>query len=145
MPHLFRIFGVLLLLVGLWWIRSFLGAKYLPTAETEEQAKAEITSALDREDYVTAVSLADRGLQIAPLNWLLYYQRGLAEVALSSRQLTIRDFGIAKYLYLLWPELYLREGEVWFNEGEIDRESRCFTAGRFIRCRSIRGTSGHVH
>ena len=53
------------------------------------------------------------------MDWLLYYKRAVAEAALSNSHVAaLRDFTIARYLYRLWPDLCLREGEVWLGLGE---------------------------
>ena len=120
-PPLFRFFGLILVLIGLWWMSSFFGGTTLPTTASEDELRHEITSAIDKENYTAVRGLADAGLQIAPLDWLLYYKRGVAEIALANpRQSALRDFGIANYLYPLWPDLYLDQGVVWLAAGEVD-------------------------
>ncbi len=117
----FRVFGLVLVLIGLWWMSSFFGGAGLATTATQDEIRNEITSAIDREDYLAVPALADAGLQVAPLDWLLYYKRGLAEVALNiPHRLALRDFTISNYLNPLWPDLYFHQGEVWLSAGEID-------------------------
>jgi hypothetical protein len=100
---------------------TFFGFKLLPTADAVERIKTDITAAIDREDYTSVPSLAAAGLRIAPLDWLLYYKRGVADVALSRpRDLALRDFGAANYLNPLWPDLCLHEGQAWLAVGEVD-------------------------
>jgi hypothetical protein len=118
---LFRVFGFSLVLIGLWWMSSVFGGTTLPTTATQDQLRAEIVSAIDRNDYEAADRLSDEALEVGPLNWLAYYQRALAEVGLTnSRRAALRDFGISNYLYPFWPDLYLHQGEVWLGVGEID-------------------------
>lgn len=117
----FRVAGLALVLISLWWMSSFLGGTVLPTAASENQIRNAITAAIDHEDYGAVSALANDGLRIAPLDWMLYYKRGLAEVVLGvPHQLPLRDFTIANYLNPLWPNLYLEEGEIWLAAGDID-------------------------
>ena len=117
----FRAAGLVLILIGLWWMSSFLGGTVLPTTTDAENVKAEITSAIDREDYAAVSPLAVTGLEVAPLDWMFYYKRGLAEVALGNpHQLAVRDFTIANFLNPLWPNLYLDEAQVWLAGGDTD-------------------------
>ena len=121
LPRIFRIFGLLLVTIGLWWIATIAGIKAPPTSATLERLKTQITNSINREDYAGVPDLVDRGLKVVPLDWLLYYKRGLAEVALGNlHQIAIRDFSVANYLNPLWPDLYLHEGEVWLGIGEGD-------------------------
>ena len=63
--------------------------------------------------------LAAEAVEIAPLSWESYFQRGFAEAAAyRQRAEVLRDFAIARYLLPNWPELYLKEGEAWIGVGE---------------------------
>jgi hypothetical protein len=117
----FRVVGVVLIAVGIWWMSTVFGLKSLPVANEVESIKAETTGAIDRGDYNSVPSLAQNGLRIAPLDWLLYYKRAIAEVVLfQSHDLAVRDFEIARYLNRLWPDLPLYEGEAWLSVNEPD-------------------------
>ena len=120
-PTIFRGIGVLLISIGTWWMGAFFGFKSLPVADDVERIKTDITATIDHQDYAAVPVLVDEGLRIAPLDWLLYYKRGVAEVAQSRlRELAMRDFGAANYLNPLWPDLCLHEGQVWLAAGETD-------------------------
>ena len=72
-------------------------------------------------NYSSAISLGEKGLKIAPLNWEFYYQRGLAEAALYQPRPNIeRDFAIARYLMPNRPDVALKEGLVWLSVGDED-------------------------
>jgi O-antigen ligase len=118
---LFRFLGALFVTVAAWWSASIFGAKTLPTTASLDRVVAQIQVASQREDYEKVLQLVSQDLNIAPLNWELYYQRGFAEAALDRpRSQTSRDFAVARYLLPNWPDLYLKEGKVWLAVGEPD-------------------------
>lgn len=117
---IFRILGFFFVAVGLWWSASELGFKRTPPTEaTVEQLTTETEAANTRANYEQAILLANEGLAASPLNWVLYYERGLAEAATYRKRDEIqRDFAIASYLLPNWPDLPLNEGLVWLRAGE---------------------------
>src|SRR5438477_4887204 len=67
------------------------------------------------------IERTSKALEIAPLNWELYFKRGFAEAALyRPRAEIVRDFAAARYLLPNWGNLYLKEGVVWLSLGEPD-------------------------
>ena len=117
----FRLLGISFIAIGIWWFSSILGAKVLPTTASLRQSFDEIESARATEDYQTMLERASKTLEIAPLNWELYFKRGFAEAAMHHpRSETLRDFAAARYLLPNWPELYLKEGLVWLDADEPD-------------------------
>jgi tetratricopeptide (TPR) repeat protein len=120
-PIAFQLFGIIFIAVGTWWFASIRGANVLPTIATLERSFQEIESASESEDYRAMLERASKALKIAPLNWELYFKRGFAEAALyHPRTETLRDFAAARYLLPYWPDLYLKEGEVWLGVGDPD-------------------------
>ena len=118
-PIVFRSLGILFSAVGLWWIASIAGAKTLPTTASLDRLNERAETASQDEDYQSMLARVSEALKIAPLNWELYFKRGFAEAALHHpRAETQRDFAIARYLLPNWPELYLKEGQVWAGVGE---------------------------
>lgn len=117
----FRLLGIFFIAVGIWWFASVLSAQILPTSAGLRRSLQEIESARIKEDYQTMLERASKALQIAPLNWELYFKRGFAEAAMhQSRSETLRDFAAARYLLPDWPDLYLKEGTIWLGVGERD-------------------------
>jgi O-antigen ligase len=112
---IFRVVGVILIAVGGWWIASVCGAKTLPTTATVDRLRSEINAALGAEDYNRVLTLTSEALTIAPLEWEFYFKRGAGEAGSRSTSLVERDFAIARYLLPNWPDLYLRESQVWFE------------------------------
>ena len=64
--------------------------------------------------------MASRALEIAPLEWSLYYDRAAAEAHLHSSTAAQRDFAIARFLLPQWPDLWWKEGATWAVVGEMD-------------------------
>ena len=117
----FRFFGIFLLLTSAWWFASIIGEFGPPTSATANRLEKETETATTEGDYTIALDQANTGLAAAPLDWLLYYHRGVAGAALFRPRAEIsRDFAIARYLFPHWPDLYLREGQTWLSLGELD-------------------------
>jgi hypothetical protein len=117
---LFRIIGGVLLAVGLWWL-AFAHVKSPPTTDTVERLRTQIDHAIALEDYDKVAALSSEALTIAPLDWMFYFKRGVAEAGLAEpRSKVLLDFAIARYLLPNWPDLYLRQGMVWLGTDEPD-------------------------
>lgn len=117
----FHFAALLLFAISGWWFASIIDETRLPTSEEVARLEHETESAASVGDYERALEAANAGLEAAPLDWLLYYHRGVAEAALYLTQAeTRRDFAIARYLYPHWPDLYLREGQAWMERGDPD-------------------------
>ncbi len=118
---IYRAFGVVLVAFAICWIASVAGAGRFPTTATVSRLEREVEQAVSQSDYQRAFEQANKGLALAPLDWLLYYHRGVAEAGLyHPRAEASRDFAIARRIFGLWPDLYLREGNVWLELGEPD-------------------------
>ena len=118
-PIVFRSLGIFLSAAGLWWIASIAGAKTLPTTASLDRLEERAEAASQDEDHQSMLERISEALKIAPLNWELYFKRGFAEAALHHpRAETLRDFAVARYLLPNWPDLYLKEGQVWAGVGE---------------------------
>ena len=115
----FRAIGIVLIALSICWITSVAGVGKFPTTERIVRLERNSEQALSRGDYERALAQSNEGLVIAPLDWLLYYSRGVAEAALyRPRPDALRDFAVARHLFANWPDLYLREGNVWIDLGE---------------------------
>ena len=116
----FRIIGGVLLSVGLWWL-GFAHVKSPPTTATLERVRTQIDHAVELEEYDKVAALSSEALAIAPLDWMFYFKRGIAEAGLiESRSKVLLDFAIARYLLPNWPDLYLKQGMVWLDVSEPD-------------------------
>lgn len=119
-PMLFRLCGVALVLIGTVWLASIF-SRSLPTSATVEHLVTQLELENGVGNYTQTTSLTDRLLNIAPLNWQAYYQRGLASAALyKSRPDIQRDFAIARYLMPNRPDVALNEGIIWLSVGDED-------------------------
>lgn len=117
--NVFRGFGVILLALSVCWMASIAGANRIPTTAKVSRLERETEAAVAQSDYGRGLELANEGLRIVPLDWLLYYHRGLCQIALYQPRLRAeQDFAIARHLFPLWPELYFKEGMVWLGVGE---------------------------
>jgi hypothetical protein len=118
---IYRAIGVMLLAFAICWIASVAGTGRFPTTATVARLEREVEHAVSQGDYQRAFEQANEGLVLAPLDWLLYHHRGVAEAALyHPRGEASRDFTIARRIFGNWPDLYLREGNVWIELGEPD-------------------------
>jgi tetratricopeptide (TPR) repeat protein len=116
----YRVAGFLFFSVGFGWFVAIPGSS-IPNHLTVEHLKKQTQAAIEFNALEKAITLASEGLQIAPLDWELYYQRGFAEAfSYRSRGDIERDFAAARYLLPNWPDLAVKEGEVWLNVGEAD-------------------------
>jgi tetratricopeptide (TPR) repeat protein/O-antigen ligase len=117
----YRVLGPVTSSLGMWWLASTLGANVGPTSSRVAQLSAQLERVSVSHDHNRNLSLASEGIAIAPLDWMFYYQRGLAEANLyRPRPDVVRDFAVARYLLPNWPDLYIKEGTVWLNVGEPD-------------------------
>lgn len=121
-PIIFRFVGVILLISGSVWIASEIGDRNLPTTATLRHYVVRANDAVRENRFNEAIEPATRGLRIAPLNWMLYHNRGVAVAALyHANAEAVRDFQAARYLLPQWSQLYMREAQVWIAVGEPDR------------------------
>jgi len=117
---IFRVTGGLLLGIGFWWL-ALPYMKTPPATIALGRLRTQLDRAVAAEDYEKVVALSSEALTIAPLDWLFYFKRGVAEAGLfQPRSEVLRDFAIARYLLPNWPDLYLKEGETWIGVGEAD-------------------------
>jgi tetratricopeptide (TPR) repeat protein len=129
MPLIFRLLGVCLIGLGLWWHGSMIGIRTPPNSATLDRLAQQIESAATVEDYNEILRLTSAGLTIAPLNWTLYHERGRAEAMLSyPRSEASRDFAAARYLLPNWPDLWVKEGLNWALADEIDEAFETWAA-----------------
>jgi hypothetical protein len=118
-PGVYRAIGVVLIALSICWITSVSGVSKFPTTARIMRLERDSEQALSRGDYERALAQSNEGIRVAPLDWLLYYSRGVAEAALyRPRPDALRDFAVARHLFANWPDLYLREGNVWIDLGE---------------------------
>ena len=140
---LFRGIGVVVALVGAWWVVSSQSAvldTVAPTSCTLMRLKARSDAALHARDYPGVIAANTEALRIAPLDWRLYFQRAVAG-AVSGRSAAEaeKDFAVARFLSPHWAESCFLEGELWLALG---RAGQAFDAWKEALRRA--GTGGSV-
>jgi hypothetical protein len=127
---LFRCFGIFFLGVGSWWIASVFGANTPPTTATIDREQQQAEFAAKHRDFESAFKLNAAALNVVPLDWWSYFHRGVAESVLGGQRKEVkRDFALARYLLPNFPDIYLREGEIWLDIGEVDHAFDVWSEG----------------
>jgi hypothetical protein len=128
-PLFFRGLGVALLLLAGCWFGSLQGARgFPPTTALLERLQASLASGtLSPAQTVETVNAA---LKIAPLDWNLYLQRGVAEIGEQGHMDAAQaDFATARALNPYWIELTVDEGKAWSAAGQPDLAVDTWTDG----------------
>jgi O-antigen ligase len=115
-PILFRLCGLLLAGVSVAWLLTWRHDLSLPGRIGIQNAKESAAFANRGYRFAEAVSLCDRGLQWAPLDWQLYFARGVAEVGLRTKNAAaLADFRRARFLEPSAYQLPFEEGRAWLG------------------------------
>lgn len=115
-PILFRLLGVLLVVLSAAWIIGWQRMLPIPGQVGLERAKKEILVANRGHRFSDAVSLADRALQWAPLDWQLYYLRAVSRIGLrQDLREALADFRRARFLEPSSYALPFEEGNAWLG------------------------------
>ncbi|HEX4638433.1 MAG TPA: O-antigen ligase family protein [Chthoniobacterales bacterium] len=112
---LFRVIGLILLVVGSTWVVAARGHKMLPGSLGVTNAKNLATISNRGRDFAETVAITTEALQWAPLDWQLYFYRAVAEAELKQTDNALADFRRARYLEPLSAELPLAEGNAWLR------------------------------
>jgi hypothetical protein len=118
MSILFRLVGLILLVVGVSWTVCARGHKLLPGSVGVSSAKRLAVLANQEHDFKEALRITNIGLTWAPLDWELYFSRALAEVSLKQTADAVADFRRARYLEPSSYELPLVEGTAWLSASQ---------------------------
>jgi O-antigen ligase/tetratricopeptide (TPR) repeat protein len=110
---LFRLIGLILLVVGASWFVAARGQKLLPGSVGVTNAKQLATIDNRERNFTETVAVATTGLKWAPLDWELYFSRAVAEIQLKQTDNALTDFRRARFLEPISYELPLAEGNVW--------------------------------
>ena len=115
----FRFLGLLLILAGGSWVVATRAR--LPLAGTVGVGNAKQLSALANRgrNFNETILLTSRALDWAPLDWQLYFFRGLAEVAANKPGDALDDFRRARFLEPIAYELPLAEGNAWLSSQPV--------------------------
>jgi len=111
--RIFRVAGLLLVVSGATWLIAARAKTLLPGSVGVTNVK-QLSAEANREDnFLETISLTTRGLVWAPLDWQLYFLRGLAEVAEKRSVEALDDFRRARFLEPNGFEVPLAEGNAW--------------------------------
>src|SRR5437588_1996783 len=112
---LFRLVGLILLVVGSSWVVAWRGQKLWPGSVGVTNAKQLATIANRERNFTETIAVTTTGLKWAPLNWELYFSRAVAEAELKQTDNALADFRRARFLEPISYELPLAEGNVWLS------------------------------
>jgi O-antigen ligase/tetratricopeptide (TPR) repeat protein len=118
----FRILGGLLIAISAWWFASLFSESVRHAAPTSP-VLASLVQRIERQssqgEFAQALETADSALRIAPLDWRIYYQRGVARLGTDSLPwVSARDFLTARHLEPRWAESCFGEGRLWLSIGQ---------------------------
>lgn len=117
----FRILALIMILVSGWWLASVGNAPVPPTTADLDRIAKQIDQARAHKELATMESLATAALQIAPLNWHLYFQRAYAETFQPGELVqATNDFMVARGLESKWVKPCFDEGATWLAAGQLD-------------------------
>jgi O-antigen ligase len=115
-PILFRLTSLLLLAAGLTWFVAWRDQLLLPGYVGVENAKNAAAFANRGDRFAEALVLDNRALDWAPLDWQLYFSRGIARIgARQPAASALADFRRARFLEPSAWELPFDEGKVWLG------------------------------
>ena len=116
---LFRLVGLVLVVSGTSWTVAGGGKLPLPGGVGVANAK-ELSAGANRDrNFAETVSLTNRALAWAPLDWQLYFLRALGEVGEKQPASALDDFRRARFLEPNAHEVPLAEGNVWLSSRPI--------------------------
>lgn len=112
---LFRLVGLVLLIIGLSWAVAARTKMMLPGSVGVTNAR-EISTIENRDrNFPEAIALTGRALQWSPLDWQLYFLRAAAELGEKQAANALDDFRRARFLEPNAYEVPLAEGNLWLN------------------------------
>ncbi|MCA1658620.1 MAG: hypothetical protein LC627_04900, partial [Verrucomicrobiaceae bacterium] len=109
----FRFVGLLLFVSGsllTWGVRTNAA---IPGGVGVASAKQLASIANRGRNFEEAISLSNRALQWAPLDWQLYFLRAIGEIGARRAGVALDDFRRARFLEPNAYEVPLEEGNVW--------------------------------
>ena len=112
---LFRLVGLILLVVGSSWVVAWRGQKLWPGSVGVTNAKQLATIDNRERNFTETIAVTTTGLKWAPLDWELYFSRAVAEAELKQTDNALADFRRARFLEPISYELPLAEGNVWLS------------------------------
>ena len=112
----FRLLGVLLFLVGMFWLVSAYRGTTLPGSVGADVERRLATAANVGRQHQATIQHANRGLTWAPLDWRLYFLRALGKVGANRPPAeALEDFRRARFLEPNSFEVSYQEGLAWIT------------------------------
>src|SRR6266478_4578992 len=116
---LFRLIGLILLVLGSSWVVAAEGQKLLPGSVGVTNAKQLATIDNRERNFAETIAVTTTGLKWAPLDWELYFSRAVAEAELKQTDNALTDFRRARFLEPISYELPLAEGNIWLSSQPV--------------------------
>src|SRR6266568_901281 len=113
LPIVFRLVGLILLVVGVSWVVAVRGQKLLPGSVGVTNAKQLATIDNRERNFPETVAVTTKALEWGPLEWELYFSRAVAESEMKQTETALADFRRARFLEQISYEIPLAEGNVW--------------------------------
>lgn len=116
LPWVFRINGALILVVGLVWVVAAYRQTSVPgSMGADNELRLAKAANVGRQSRET-IARANRGLKWAPLDWQLYFLRGLGKVGANRPpEIALADFRRARFLEPNSFEVPYQEGLAWIR------------------------------
>jgi hypothetical protein len=114
-PYLFRLVGMMLLVAGISWAVAARSDALLPGSVGVANAKKLAGIANRGRNFTETIAITTRALNWAPLDWQLYFLRGLGEVGARQPTPALDDFRRARFLEPNAYEVPLAEGNLWLS------------------------------
>jgi O-antigen ligase/tetratricopeptide (TPR) repeat protein len=119
LPILFRAVGLILLVTGLTWSAAWRYHWPIPGSLGAGNLRRAATIMYRSRSFDEAITLTNRGLDWAPLDWRLYFLRARAKIeARRNRANAIADFQRARFLEPNGYEVPFQEGMFWLSRRE---------------------------
>ncbi len=116
LPIAFRLVGVVLIVAGVTWFFSWRQERLVPGRLGVENAKRAAAFANRGHRFEEAIGALDRGLVWAPLDWELYFVRGVSRIGLRRPDAeAVADFRRARFLEPSAWQLPFEEGKTWLT------------------------------
>ncbi|HSH39161.1 MAG TPA: O-antigen ligase family protein, partial [Chthoniobacterales bacterium] len=115
LTNTFRVLGIALIGTGLTWAVAAYREVPLPGGIGADVAKRRATAANVARNPTDTIAEANRGLAWAPLDWQLYFLRGLGEAGGKRNREALEDFRRARFLEPNSFEVPYQEGLAWIT------------------------------
>src|SRR5207249_1367047 len=116
---LFRLIGLILVVVGVSWVVAARNQKLLPGSVGVTNAKQLATVHNRERNFTETAAVTTTGLKWAPLDWELYFSRAIAEAQLKQTANALIDFRRARFLEQISYEIPLAEGNIWLSSQPV--------------------------